>query len=193
MPQLANSPMSIPISCPLYLDMSVTHHPEATNYSEHRNSRNMFDINYLYENLMKNQANMYQFNPNLFAESFNYYLNQNYRNGEKGVSPKSFSIESILGFSNSSSSSSSSSSSTSSKDLYSNQSIDFPESYRIKNQTVIGEEGNYRTVSAQVIGSSKTKGESLELNVFLCVCVFHCYLSFSPLSTKSAIALVKLG
>ncbi|XP_017472326.1 PREDICTED: homeobox protein Hox-C5-like [Rhagoletis zephyria] len=133
MPQLATAMHSVPLSCPLYLDVNNgAFKPEHNNvftkapfHEATDTSKNMLEMSFLYENFVKGQANMYQLNPNLLAESFNYYLNQNCRRNEKSVSPKSFSIESILGFPNSSPHSS-----TSSKDVFCNQFTlaDFPAS-----------------------------------------------------------------
>ena len=112
-------------------------------------------MNFLYENLVKGHSNMYQLNPNLLAESFNYYFSQSCRNDDKSVSPKSFSIESILGFPNSSSSS---------KNVFCNQ-LALSE-YSIKNghysvPEFVPNSTIYRPVTSQVLDSAKVKGKQL--------------------------------
>ena len=163
MPQLATS-MSVPLSCPLYLDMNSGLHSE-TNFKSpfemQDNSKNsMLDMSFLYENLMKNQSNMYHFNPSLLAESFNFYLNQSCRNGDKSASPKSFSIESILGFP----------SASPTKDVFCNQ-LSFSE-FPVKNghysvPEYVTSTDNYRPPVGHVHESCKVKGkQSCKLDCF---------------------------
>ncbi len=173
MPQLATAMHSVPLSCPLYLDVNNgAFKPEHNNvftkapfHEATDTSKNMLEMSFLYENFVKGQANMYQLNPNLLAESFNYYLNQNCRGNEKSVSPKSFSIESILGFPNSSPHSS-----TSSKDVFCNQFTlaDFPASSghcQVSATEFVTCADSYRQpLTGHVFESAKAKGKPKELD-----------------------------
>lgn len=171
MPQLATA-MSVPLSLgPLYLDLNNGLQSE-TNFKApfqvSDSSKSIFEMNFLYENFVKGQANMYHLNPNMLAESFNYYLNQNCRGNEKSVSPKSFSIESILGFPNSSPNS------TSSRDVFCNQFTlaDFPASTR---HCQVAPEfapstDNYRSTNGHVnFESSKGKQKNVTIQLNYCL------------------------
>ena len=90
MPQLPYSTANVPVSYPLYLDIGKCGSNESRvnldSYEKHM--ANMIDLNMFYENLFASQS----------PESLNYYLRQTYRNNDKNLTSKSFSIESILGF-----------------------------------------------------------------------------------------------
>lgn len=193
MPQLATA-MSVPLSLgPLYLDLNNGLQSE-TNFKApfqvSDSSKSIFEMNFLYENFVKGQANMYHLNPNMLAESFNYYLNQNCRGNEKSVSPKSFSIESILGFPNSSPNS------TSSRDVFCNQFTlaDFPASTR---HCQVAPEfapstDNYRSTNGHVnFESSKGKQKNVTIQLNYCLAwsrlihyFMRCYFNECSIATR---------
>lgn len=172
MPQLATS-MSVPLSCPLYLDLNSALHPKnnfKSCFEMPDNSKNMLDMGLLYENLVKRQPNMCTFNPSLLAESFNFYLNQSCRNGDKSTSPKSFSIESILGFPNS----------PPSKDVFCNQ-LTFHDFSPVMNGHYPTPEfanisESYRPLQGPVQQSSIVKGKQMKPLIYTAL---RCSLSLS--------------
>ena len=91
---LATIPAFLSLSRPLHLDLGV----EANFQSnmETRNNPKAIDMSFFYKNLFKNPQNIYQLHP-YTVETFNNYWNQACQNDDQNsLSPKSFSIESIL-------------------------------------------------------------------------------------------------